>query len=219
MVRIIRVVPAILTDDPKTLKTMVRQAEAFCDYVQFDIMDGRFVPSQSIKCEHIATLNTKLAWEAHLMVENPEDYVAEFRDAGASRIVFHYEASSHPEKVVSLVKAIGLEAGLALNPETPVSAVLPLVGEVTSILLLSVHPGFYGSPFIPEVLGKVAELRSIRPEVEIGMDGGIKEQNITQVARAGADVIYVGSAVFLKPRPAESYQHLSTLAKEGLKSL
>jgi ribulose-phosphate 3-epimerase len=192
MTRIVSVVPAILTDDPQVLKTMVRQAEAFCDYVQFDIMDGRFVPSQSIKCEHIAALNTTLSWEAHLMVEKPEDYAADFMKAGARRITFHHEASPHPEKVIKLIKDLGLEAGLALNPETPVATVLPLVSEVASVLLLTVHPGFYGSPFIPEVLQKVAE-----------------------VARAGVDVICVGSAVFLKPQPAESYRRLSSLAREG----
>ena len=166
MARFVSVVPAILTDDPQALKTMVRQAEAFCDYVQFDIMDGRFVPSRSIECEHITALNTTLSWEAHLMVENPENYAADFLKAGARRITFHYEASPHPEKVIKLIKSLGLQAGLALNPETPVSAVLPLVSEVASVLFLSVRPGFYGSPFIPEVLPKVAELRSTYPEVE-----------------------------------------------------
>jgi len=216
MSRIIRVVPAILTEEPQALKTMVRQAETFCNYAQFDIMDGRFVPSRSIECEHIAALNTTLSWEVHLMVENPEDYMTDFLKAGAQRITFHYEASSSPEKVINLIKTLGLEAGLALNPETPLSAVLPLVSEVAGILLLSVHPGFYGSPFIPEVLQKVTELRSIYPEIEIGVDGGIKESNIAQVAQAGADAICVGSAVFLKPQPAESYQRLSALAEEGL---
>jgi len=216
MVRIIRVVPALLTDDPQALKTMVRQAETFCDYVQFDIMDGRFVPSQSIKCEHIAALNTTLSWEAHLMVENPEGYAADFMKAGARRITFHYEASPHPETVIKLIKSLDLEAGLALNPETPVAAVLPLVPEVASVLLLTVHPGFYGSPFIPEVLQKVAELRSVYPGIDIGVDGGIKEGNIVQVTQAGVDAICVGSAVFLKPQPAESYRRLSALASEGL---
>jgi ribulose-phosphate 3-epimerase len=216
MTRIVSVVPAILTDDPQALKTMVRQAEAFCDYVQFDIMDGRFVPSQSIKCEHIATLNTTLSWEAHLMVEKPEDYAADFMKAGARRITFHYEASPHPKKVIKLIKGLGLEAGLALNPETPVAAALPLVSKAASVLLLTVHPGFYGSPFIPEVLQKVAELRRVYPEIEIGVDGGIKEGNIAQVARAGVDAICVGSAVFLKPQPAESYRRLSSLVREGL---
>ena len=217
MARTARVIPAILTDDPQALKKMVRQAETFCDYVQFDIMDERFVPSRSIECEQIAGLNTSLIWEAHLMVENPEDYAADFMKAGARRITFHYEASPHPETVIKLIKSLGLEAGLALNPETPVAAVLPLVPEVANILLLTVHPGFYGSPFIPEVLQKVAELRNVYPEIDIAVDGGIKEGNIAQVAQAGVNAICVGSAIFLKPQPAEGYRYLVALVAAGFK--
>jgi ribulose-phosphate 3-epimerase len=213
MAKLTRVVPAILTEDSEALARMVRQAETFCDYVQFDIMDGRFVPSHSIGCADIAALHPKLRWEAHIMVAGPASYVADFREAGASRVVFHYEASPAPEEVIALVKRLGLEVGLALNPETPVSAVLPLLTQVDSILLLTVNPGFYGSAFIPEVLDKVAELRQACPEIEIGVDGGIKDSNIARVAQAGVDAICVGSAVFLQPQPAESYRHLLALAQ------
>jgi ribulose-phosphate 3-epimerase len=115
-----------------------------------------------------------------------------------------------------LSRDLGLEVGLAVNPDTTVSAILPLAGEVDSVLFLSVHPGFYGSRFIPEVLDKMVEFRSARPGVEIGIDGGIKESNIAQVARAGADVIYVGSAIFRQPQPGESFRHLQALIQEGL---
>ncbi len=207
----VRVVPAILTDDPKALEAMVRQAEAFTDWVQFDIMDGRFVPSRSINCEHLAALPMKLGWEAHLMVQHPEDYLEDFRQAGAQKIVFHYEAAPEPGDIISLVRELGLEVGLAVNPEPPVSAILSLASAVDSVLFLSVNPGFYGSKFIPEVLDKVAELRSAQPGVEIGIDGGIKEDNVVQVAEAGTDVIYVGSAIFMQPQPGESFRHLQAL--------
>ena len=144
----IRIVPAILTDDPKTLETMVRQTETFTDFAQFDIMDGKFVPSRSITSEHIARLTMKLNWEAHLMVLHPEDCLEDFRRAGAQKIVFHYEATSSPHEVISLVKNLGMKVGLAVNPETPVSAITPLVNEVDSVLFLSVNPGFYGSKFM-----------------------------------------------------------------------
>lgn len=211
-----RLVPAILTEDPKTLETMVRQAETFTTWVQFDIMDGRFVPSRSINYEHLAGLPMKLSWEAHLMVQRPEDYLEGFQKAGAQRVIFHYEATPSPREVISLVRGLGLGVGLAVNPDTPVSAILPLASEVDSVLFLSVYPGFYGSQFIPEVLDKVMQFRSAHPGVEIGIDGGIKEGNITQVARAGADVIYVGSAIFLQPQPGESFRHLLALAQEAL---
>ena len=149
------------------------------------------------------------------MVMYPEDYLEGFRQAGAQKVVFHYEAASSPPEIISLVRNLGLEVGLAINPETPVSAILPLAGKVDSVLFLTVHPGFYGSKFIPEVLDKVVEFHNAQPDVEIGIDGGIKEGNITQIARTGVDVIYVGSAIFLQPQPGESYRHLLALAEEG----
>ena len=215
MAKPIQVVPAILTEDPRVLETMVRQAESFTTYVQFDIMDGRFVPSRSITNEHLAALPMKLSWEAHLMVENPEDYLEGFRQAGAQKVVFHYEATSSPEEVISLARNLSLGVGLAVNPETPVSIIRPLASKVDSVLLLTVYPGFYGSQFIPEVLDKVVELRSTGPSVEISVDGGIGESNITEVARVGVDTIYVGSAIFLQSQPAESFRRLVALAEEG----
>lgn len=207
--------PAILTDDPVTLKTMIRQAESFTTCAQMDIMDGQFVPSRSITWEHLANTPIKLSWEAHLMVLHPENYLQGFRQAGAKKVVFHYEATPSPQEVISRVRDLDLGVGLAINPETTVSAILPLVNEVDSVLLLTVNPGFYGSKFIPEVMDKIAELRSVCPDLEIGVDGGVKESNVTQIARTGVDVIYVGSAIFLQPRPGESFHHLLALAQKS----
>ncbi len=215
MPRLSQVLPAILTEDPRALETMVRQAETFTTWVQFDIMDGQFVPSRSITHEHLSALPMKLSWEAHLMVQRPEDYLEGLLQAGAQKVVFHYEATPSPREVISLARDLGLEVGLAVNPETPVPAILRLVAELDSVLFLSVHPGFYGKEFIPEVLDKVTELRNALPGVEIGIDGGIKESNIAQVARAGADVICVGSAIFAQANPAESYHRLLSLAQDG----
>ncbi len=209
------VVPAILTDDPKAFEVTVRKAESFTDYVQLDIMDGQFVPSRSITCDSLAHLSTKLSWEAHLMVRQPGSYFEGCRKAGAEKVIFHYEATDAPREVISLARGLNLEVGLAINPETPLPAFLPLADEVDSILFLSVHPGFYGSKFIPEVLDKVVELRSRLPDMLIGIDGGIKENNIARVARSGVDVIFVGSAIFLQTDPAECFRHLLALAEKG----
>jgi ribulose-phosphate 3-epimerase len=212
----IQVVPAILTDDPKALETMVHQAETFTDYVQFDIMDGQFVPSQSISYKHLAALTTKLKWEAHLMVKHPEDYLEGFQQVGAKKLIFHYEATRSPREVIAQVRSLGMKVGLAINPDTPISEITPITREVDSVLFLSVYPGFYGKKLIPEVLDKVADLRNIYPEVEIGIDGGIKESNIAKVIRAGANVIYIGSAIFHQEHPGESYRRLMELVQEGL---
>ena len=215
MTRIGPVVPAILTDSPTSLDTMVRQSETFTDYVQFDVMDGKFVPSRSITGEHLANLPMKLEWEVHLMVLQPEDYLPYFQREGAIRVIFHYEATSSPRKVIFMAQELGLKVGLAVNPETPISAVLPLIDDVDNVLLMSVHPGFYGAPFIPEVLDKVRELRKLQPDIEIGIDGGVKESNIARIAQSGANVIYVGSAIFLQPQPDESFRRLQLLAQQA----
>jgi ribulose-phosphate 3-epimerase len=209
----IRTVPAILTDDPAMLEKLARQTETFTGYAQFDIMDGQFVPSHSVSCHQIAGLKTKLAWEAHLMVLRPEDCLEEFQRAGARKIVFHHEATTSPEKIIRLVRNRGMQVGLAINPETPASAIKSLVNRLDSVLFLSVNPGFYGSSFIPAVLDKIVAFRQAYPDMEIGIDGGIKENNIAQIARTGVDVIYIGSAIFLQPDPAESYRRLTTLAE------
>ena len=215
MSRLVRVVPAILTDDLGKLKVMVRQAAEFADWVQFDIMDGQFVPSRSITCDHLAAISIKFNWEAHLMVMHPENYLECFKKAGAQKVVFHYEATSSPRKVIAVARELGLKVGLAINPGTPVSAALSLADEVDSVLFLSVNPGFYGSEYIPEVLDKIEEFRHARLDTEIDIDGGIKEANITQVARSGVNIICVGSAIFLKTELAESFHHLQALAEEG----
>ena len=209
----VKVVPAILTDDPSALKQMARQAETFTDFVQIDLMDGRFVPSRSITREQLIGLPDKLKWEAHLMVKDPEEYIADLKQGGASKVIFHHEATTSPPKVISRARELEIDIGLAINPETPVSAIALYMNQVDSILLLTVTPGFYGSKFIPEVMDKVAGLRAIISEIEIGVDGGVKENNIREIANAGVDYICVGSAVFLQPDPAESYRHLQSLVQ------
>ena len=213
MTKAIRIIPAILTDDTQILKDMLQQSSTFTDYVQVDIMDGKFVPSRSITWQQISGMSININWEAHLMVENPEKELEHFKEVGASKTIFHYEATPSPSQVISTARKVGLKVGIALNPETQIDRILPLTGELDSVLFLAVHPGFYGAKFIPEVLGKIAELRKARPSLQIGIDGGIKESNIVLVAKSGVDEICVGSAIFMQPQPRESYRKLVTLVK------
>lgn len=191
---------------------MVRQAETFTDWVQFDIMDNRFVSSKSVSYENIAEIATSLGWEAHLMVNEPERYLKYFKQAGAQKVVFHYEATQQPLEVISQAREMKLMVGLAINPDTPITDILSLVNKLDSILFLSVYPGFYGKEFIPEVLRKITEFRAIFPNIETGIDGGIKESNISFVTKCGVDCIYVGSAIFIQDNPWESYHRLVELA-------
>jgi ribulose-phosphate 3-epimerase len=213
MTRNIRIVPAILTEDPAALEKLVRQAESFTDFAQVDIMDGKFVPSNSVTCGQVAAVKIKIAWEAHLMVFHPEDCLADFHRAGAGKIVFHYEAAPEPEKIIRQIRKLGIKVGLAVNPETSIAAFTPLVKKVDSVLFLSVHPGFYGAAFIPEVLDKIAAFRKAYPKMEIGIDGGVKEDNIVRIAQSGVDVICIGSALFRQPQPAVAYRRLTALVK------
>jgi len=207
-----RVVPAILTDDPQALAKMMRQAETFAEFAQVDIMDGRFVPSRSICCKDIDAARPELRWEAHLMVRQPEEQLQCFARAGAEKIVFHFEATSSPLRIIRQIRHLGVKVGLAVNPETPLTTTLSLADSVDSVLFLTVHPGFYGAKFLPEVLDKVTELRSRKPNLEIGVDGGIKEGNVAEVARLGMDCICVGSAIFVQPDPGASFRRLQSLA-------
>ncbi len=215
MKRRCRIVPAILTSSPEDLARMLRQAEAYAEFVQVDFMDGRFVPSGSISCQDIAALGPKVRWEAHLMIRDPEEQFQAFARAGAEKIVFHLEATSAPQRAIRLIRRLEVEAGLAVNPETPLAAVLPLAGLVDSVLFLTVHPGFYGAEFLPGVLDKVADLRARTPYLDIGVDGGIKEGNVARVARLGLDHICVGSAICMQPDPGAACRHLQALADQA----
>lgn len=208
-----KILPAILTDSRDDLEIKIRHAEAFTDLVQIDIMDGQFVPSSSIKAEDLASIKTSLKLEVHLMVKFPEDYLESFARAGASRIVFHYEATPHPQDVIRKIKKLGKKAGLALNPETPILPLQKLARSLDFALFLSVNPGFYGSPFIPEVLDKIRQFKALRIPLELGIDGGVKVNNVVEIMRAGVDYACVGSVIFNSASPQASYLELKKLTK------
>ncbi len=207
----ISIVPAVLTDNPTTLKEMLGVAESFTDFVQIDIMDSLFVPSNSISAEDISQVKTRLKWEAHLMVVNPESYIDDFVKAGAYQIIFHYESTEIPGNIIDMIHKAGVKAGIAINPDTDISVLASLVNKLDSVLFMSVVPGFYGSKFIPEVLDKIRDFREVYPYVWTGIDGGIKENNILEVAKTGVNSICVGSAVFCQENPAESYRQLVSI--------
>jgi ribulose-phosphate 3-epimerase len=203
-----KIIPAILTDDPKDLELKIRQSESFIDVVQMDIMDGRFVPSRSIAAADLAKVKTNLFLEAHLMVEHPLKEIIPFKDAGVKRIIFHFESKDEPREVIREIRKAGLEAGLAINPETSIEQVEPLLEEINLLLLLAVNPGFYGSKFIPEVLEKSRILSPQKRNYVIALDGGIKIDNILEVRNAGIEVACVGSGIFGKGESRENYLDL-----------
>lgn len=207
-----RIVPAVLTDDAAALTLMLRQAEGFTGYVQIDIMDGKFVPTHTVGLPEIVTAGTSLSWEAHLMVVNPVDYFVPCKEAGAKKVIFHYEATQTPQEVIEAARQAGLQVGLAVNPDTPLGSVLPLAKQVDSVLFMTVYPGYYGAEYIPEVMDKVRAFRRAAPNVVSAIDGGAKASNIEEIAASGLDYICVGSAVFKAPDPGVAYRQLLALA-------
>jgi ribulose-phosphate 3-epimerase len=208
-----RIVPAILADNPQDLKRMLGQAEAFTDFVQIDFMDGDFVPSKSVTPEDLAEIEIRIGWEAHLMVKDPIDYLSSLNKKGLKRVIFHFEADTHPESIVSALRDLGLAVGLAINPETGVSQFENLVPHIDSVLFLSVHPGFYGSPFVEEVLEKVREFRSRFPSTVIGIDGGVALDNIQRLKSLKMDYACVGSRIFRHDDPGKSYEEFVKAAE------
>lgn len=210
-----KIVPALLTDNPAELKRMIMLAEGFCDLIQIDIMDGKFVPSKSISAQDMAAIKTPLKLEVHLMVEEPGGYLEPFKAAGAFRIVFHYESKEDPAEVIAGIRALGLSPGIAINPETPLSEVERFFSDIDILLFLSVNPGFYGSRFIPAVCDKARALKDRKGALITAMDGGIKSDNILIIKDAGVDLACVGSGIYGKGDAKQNYYDLVKKISEG----
>jgi len=198
------IAPSILSADFGRLAAEIADADrSGGDWIHIDVMDGRFVPNITFGPVVIKAVRpaTKLPFDVHLMIEEPERYIADFADAGADRITVHAEACVHLHRVVHMIKERGLPAGIALNPATPASAVEPMLGDIDLVLCMTVNPGFGGQAFIPSVLPKIRELREKldalgRPDVHIQVDGGIHRETAPLVREAGANVLVAGNAVF-----------------------
>jgi ribulose-phosphate 3-epimerase len=165
-------------------------------------MDGRFVPNITVGPFVVEAIkrSTGLPLDVHLMIEAPENYIADFAKAGSSIITVHVEATRHLHKVVHTIKDLGPRAGVSINPATPVNALEEVIDDVDLVLVMSVNPGFSGQGFIPASLGKIRAVRRLMDErglkAELEVDGGIKAGNIKEAARAGADVFVSGSGIF-----------------------
>jgi ribulose-phosphate 3-epimerase len=198
-----RIAPSILSADFARLGEEVDAVEAAgADLLHFDVMDNHYVPNLTIGPLVCASLRprTKLPIDVHLMVKPVDRLVPEFARAGANIISFHPEASEHIDRTIALIKEQGCKAGLVFNPATPLSYLDHTLAKLDLVLLMSVNPGFGGQQFIASVLPKIAEVRRrIREsgrEVWLEVDGGVKSENIAEIAKAGADTFVAGSAVF-----------------------
>jgi ribulose-phosphate 3-epimerase len=198
-----RIAPSILSADFARLGEEVRAVEAAgADLLHFDVMDNHYVPNLTVGPLVCAALkpHTRLPIDVHLMVKPVDRIIPEFARAGASIISFHPEASEHVDRTIGLIKEQGCKAGLALNPATPLDCLDFTLDKLDLVLLMSVNPGFGGQQFIRAVLPKIAEVRRriarLGRELWLEVDGGVKADNIGEIAKAGADTFVAGSAIF-----------------------
>ena len=199
----IKIAPSILSADFSRLGEEVQAVDrAGADYIHVDVMDGHFVPNITIGPLVVDALRkvTDKPLDVHLMIENPDRYIADFASAGADIITVHQEAVAHLHRSVELIKSLGKRAGVSLNPATPVESLDVILDELDLVLIMSVNPGFGGQAFIPSALDKIRALRQRITQrglaAELQVDGGVKLDNIRDVVVAGADVLVAGSAVF-----------------------
>lgn len=199
----IKLAPSILSADFARLLEDVKKVEkAGCEYLHIDVMDGHFVPNITLGPGIVKSLrkDVNMVFDAHLMIENPDNYIKEFADAGCDIIVVHQEACTHLHRTIQNIKSHGIKAGVALNPATPIETIKYVLQDVDMVLLMSVNPGFGGQSYIPVVTEKIKELKALIDEmnldIDIEVDGGVKPSNIDEVVNAGANVIVAGSAIF-----------------------
>ncbi len=199
----IRIGPSVLSADFLHYGDALRQVEAGdADYIHFDVMDGAFVPNISIGFPLLeATIRgTSLPVDVHLMIADPDRWAPEFADKGATRVTFHAEATHHAHRVITSIHERGADAGMAVNPATPLNAIEETLSFLSSLLIMTINPGFGGQELIPEMMGKVTRARqlidAVNPACELQVDGGVGRDTIAALRAAGANSFVAGSAVF-----------------------
>jgi ribulose-phosphate 3-epimerase len=219
---LIELAPSILSADFAHLADQIRLAEAGgASLIHVDVMDGHFVPNITLGPPVVKSIRrfTKLPLDCHLMIENPDQYIPEFAEAGADWISVHVEATRHLNRTLQLIRSHGLQAGVVINPATPVESLSEVLDIVDYVLVMSVNPGFGGQKFIPGSVGKIRRLAEMRDRAglpfRIEVDGGVASGTVAEVVRAGAEILVAGNAVFGEGDPTENARKLLKIATEA----
>lgn len=216
--------PSILSADFTRLGEQIREIEeGGCRWVHIDVMDGMFVPSISYGMPVIKSLRkvSKLFFDVHLMIEQPERYIEAFKESGADMLTIHAEATTHLDRTLEAIRQAGMKVGVALNPATPLESIRYVLDKVDMVLIMTVNPGFGGQSYIPYCTEKVRELKKMITErglsVDIQVDGGVGEQTLDTVLEAGANIIVAGSYVFQENPTKRVREILSKMEKYEVK--
>lgn len=207
----VKIAPSILSADFSMLAEEIQKVEVSgADMLHIDIMDGHFVPNLTFGPPVVSAIRkvTKLPFDVHLMVNNPENLISPFIESGADIITIHVETTSHLHRLLQTIRDRGIKAGVALNPSTSLNFIEEILTDIDMVLLMSVNPGFGGQKFIPTTIDKISRLRNIVKDrnlkLDIEVDGGINQDTATQVIAAGANILVAGSAVYGAPDIAEA---------------
>ncbi len=211
----IKIAPSILAADFSNLRSQIEEAErGGADWIHIDVMDGHFVPNITFGPMLVSAARkcTRLPLDVHLMIENPDQFIEKFCEAGADRITVHQEASLHLHRTLEAVKDCKVKAGIALNPATPILSIKDVIDEVDLLLVMTVEPGYGSQPFIPFTLRKIREARKLvegtKKDIYIEVDGGINPTTASEVVTAGANVLVAGTAIFHEPSIARAISAL-----------
>jgi len=211
--------PSLLASDFSQLKDQIQLIKE-ADYLHLDVMDGVFVPNITFGPGLIKAIkkHTALPLDTHLMITKPERYIKDFAEAGSDILTVHLEATDHIHRVIQLIKAEGIKAGVSLNPATPIETLEYLLPELDQVLIMSVNPGFGGQSYIPQMTEKIVKLNKIieanNYDCKIEVDGGIKTFNLKEIVEAGADIIVAGSAIFGAKKPAAALAEMRSIAAD-----
>jgi len=217
------IAPSILSADFAMLGAAIAAAErGGADLIHVDVMDGHFVPNISIGVPVVRSIRgvARVPLDVHLMISDPDRYIDAFAEAGAAMISVHVEALPHLHRTVHAIQALGVKAGVAINPATPLVALDQIAADVDHVLVMSVNPGFGGQTFIPRSESKLRDLRVLLDRTgsraSIAIDGGVDHQNVARVVAAGARIIVAGSAIFHTADPEHATRELKAAARAGL---